>query len=122
APANLINSLTGVVASQVIIFPVIGEAGRHDRHDDPAKGKPVDEEIMTVVRERCASILRIDPSRVTEDARLQEDLEADSLDLAELHVALEEEWGPMPREALTGVRTVGDVLDRARTLAVERLG
>ncbi|MCK2220342.1 acyl carrier protein [Actinomadura sp. ATCC 31491] len=81
-----------------------------------------DEEILTVVRERCASILKVDPSRVTEDARLREDLEADSLDLAELHVTLEDEWGPLPREALADVRTVGDVLERARELAAERLG
>ncbi|GAA1650784.1 hypothetical protein GCM10009733_054780 [Nonomuraea maheshkhaliensis] len=81
-----------------------------------------DEEITTLVRERCASILKVHPSRVTEDARLREDLEADSLDLAELHVVLEEEWGPMPREALADVRTVGDVVVRARELAAERTG
>ncbi|MFI9846186.1 acyl carrier protein [Nonomuraea sp. NPDC051941] len=79
-----------------------------------------DEEILTVVRDRCVSILKVHPSRVTLDARLREDLEADSLDLAELHVAMEDTWGPMPREALVGVRTIADVLARARLLAVAR--
>ncbi|MED7926006.1 phosphopantetheine-binding protein [Nonomuraea sp. LP-02] len=81
-----------------------------------------DEEILAVVRERCAHILKVDPMRITEDALLREDLEADSLDLAELHVTLEDEWGPLPREAFADVRTVGDVLARARELAPERLG
>ncbi|MEV4361285.1 acyl carrier protein [Nonomuraea sp. NPDC004186] len=79
-----------------------------------------DEEILTVVRDRCVSILKVHPSRVTLDARLREDLEADSLDLAELHVAMEDTWGPMPRETLVGVRTIADVLARARLLAVAR--
>ncbi|MGW0192468.1 acyl carrier protein [Nonomuraea sp. NPDC003201] len=79
-----------------------------------------DEEILTVVRDRCVSILKVHPSRVTPDARLREDLEADSLDLAELHVAMEDTWGPMPRETLVGVRTIADVLTRARLLAVAR--
>ncbi|MER6002039.1 phosphopantetheine-binding protein [Nonomuraea angiospora] len=79
-----------------------------------------DEEILTVVRDRCVSILKVHPSRVTLDARLREDLEADSLDLAELHVAMEDAWGPMPRETLVGVRTIADVLTRARLLAVAR--
>ncbi|UBU08691.1 acyl carrier protein [Nonomuraea gerenzanensis] len=75
-----------------------------------------EEDIVTVVRERCAEILKVDPSRVTEGALLREDLEADSLDLAELHIALEDSWGPLPRETLADVRTVGDVLAKARLL------
>ncbi|NBE97099.1 acyl carrier protein [Nonomuraea sp. KC401] len=72
--------------------------------------------MATVVREHCAQILKVDPARVTGDALLREDLEADSLDLAELHVALEEKWGPLPRETLTDVRSVGDVIAKARVL------
>ncbi|MGW3352415.1 acyl carrier protein [Nonomuraea rubra] len=79
-----------------------------------------DEDIVTVVREHCARILKVDPGRVTEDALLREDLEADSLDLAELHVALEDTWGPLPRETLADVRTVADVLAKARLLLSER--
>ncbi|MFG6195841.1 phosphopantetheine-binding protein [Nonomuraea sp. JJY05] len=79
-----------------------------------------DEEILAVVRDRCVSILKVHPSRVTLDARLREDLEADSLDLAELHVAMEDTWGPMPHETLAGVCTIADVLTRARLLTGTR--
>ncbi|MEO3796783.1 acyl carrier protein [Nonomuraea sp. B10E15] len=75
-----------------------------------------EDDIATVVREHCVRILKVDPGRVTVDALLREDLEADSLDLAELHVALEDRWGPLPRETLADVRTVGDVIARARLL------
>ncbi|MET7338390.1 phosphopantetheine-binding protein [Nonomuraea sp. NPDC005650] len=75
-----------------------------------------DEEILAAVRDRCVSILKVDPNQVTLDARLREDLEADSLDLAELHIAMEDTWGPMPRETLAGVHTIADVLTRARLL------
>ncbi|MFF4624444.1 acyl carrier protein [Nonomuraea jabiensis] len=82
-----------------------------------------DEEILTAVRDRCVSILKLHPSRVPLDARLREDLEADSPDLAELHVAMEDTWGPMPHEThadvrtIAGVRTIADILTRARLLA-----
>ncbi|TDD11487.1 acyl carrier protein [Nonomuraea diastatica] len=72
--------------------------------------------METVVREHCVRILKVDPCRATGDALLREDLEADSLDLAELHVALEDRWGPLPRETLADVRTVGDVIAKARLL------
>ncbi|TDE48028.1 acyl carrier protein [Nonomuraea mesophila] len=72
--------------------------------------------MATVVREHCVQILKVDPARVTGDALLREDLEADSLDLAELHVALEERWGSLPRETLADVRTVDDVIAKARVL------
>jgi acyl carrier protein len=81
------------------------------------KGSDVsDEEIVAMVRDRCVSILEVDPSRVGLDTRLKEDLDADSLDLAELHVSLEEVWGPMPRETFAGAKTIGDVVARAREL------
>ncbi|GAA3579105.1 hypothetical protein GCM10022419_070700 [Nonomuraea rosea] len=75
-----------------------------------------DEEIVAMVRDRCVSIMEIHPSRVGLDARLKEDLDADSLDLAELHVSLEEVWGPLPRETFAAAKTIGDVVARAREL------
>ncbi|WP_043622690.1 acyl carrier protein [Nonomuraea candida] len=76
-----------------------------------------DDEIVTMVRDSCVRILKVPPERVRPDTRLREDLEADSLHLAELHVSMEEVWGPMPREALATLRTVGDVVAYARELA-----
>jgi acyl carrier protein len=79
-----------------------------------------DDEIETLVRDTCAHVLKADPGRVTAEARLREDLDADSLDLAEIHVALEEAWGPIPRETLAGVRTVADIVEQARRLVGAR--
>ncbi|MGA1648933.1 MAG: acyl carrier protein, partial [Ilumatobacteraceae bacterium] len=46
------------------------------------------------------------------DARFKEDLEADSLDLVELVMALEEEFGiEVPEEEIEGVKTVGQAYD-----------
>jgi acyl carrier protein len=49
--------------------------------------------------------------KVTPQARLVEDLKADSLDCVELVLALEEEFNiVIPDEAADRVRTVGDIL------------
>jgi acyl carrier protein len=47
-------------------------------------------EALQVLRETAAEILAVDPNAVVEDARFQEDLEADSLDMIELVMALED--------------------------------
>ena len=45
------------------------------------------------------------------EARLAEDLEADSLDAVELNMAIEETLGiAVPDEALAEVKTVGDIV------------
>ena len=50
--------------------------------------------------------------RVTEDARFKEDLDADSLDLVELVMGLEERFDiSVPEEDLEGVNTVGQAVD-----------
>lgn len=45
------------------------------------------------VREIIVELLNVDAERVTLDARFREDLEADSLDLVELIMKIEEEFG-----------------------------
>ena len=47
------------------------------------------ERIKAIIVEQ----LGVDPSRVTMDANFRDDLEADSLDLVELIMAFEEEFG-----------------------------
>lgn len=48
---------------------------------------------------------------VTEDARLEEDLDADSLDKIELVMALEEEFGiSIPDDELAAIKTVGEAV------------
>ena len=58
---------------------------------------------------KCAvDVLSVDASKVKPEARFNEDLDADSLDLVELVMALEEEFGiEVPESELEGVDTVG---------------
>lgn len=55
--------------------------------------------------------LGVEEEAVTEEARFREDLEADSLDLVELIMALEEEFGgSISDEEAQKMSTVGDVM------------
>ncbi len=57
-------------------------------------------------------VLQVDASAVTLEARFGDDLEADSLDLVELMMAIEERFDiEIPEEALEGVATVGQAWD-----------
>jgi acyl carrier protein len=58
---------------------------------------------------RCAvDVLSVDASKITLEASFGDDLDADSLDLVELVMALEEEFGiEVPESDLEGVDTVG---------------
>jgi acyl carrier protein len=65
-------------------------------------------EALVTIKEVAAEVLSVDPDLVTETARFKEDLDADSLDLVELVMALEEEFGiTVPEEDLEGITTVG---------------
>ncbi len=69
-------------------------------------------DIFDLVRGRLAELIECDPSDISLETRLEEDLEADSLDLVELAMALEEELSlEIPDEELEGIRTVGDAVD-----------
>ena len=58
---------------------------------------------------RCSPCPR---RRSSPEARFGDDLDADSLDLVELVMALEEEFGvEVPEEELEGVETVGQAYD-----------
>ena len=58
---------------------------------------------------KCAvDVLSVDASKITLEASFGDDLDADSLDLVELVMALEEEFGiSVPESDLEGVDTVG---------------
>jgi acyl carrier protein len=69
-------------------------------------------EALVTIKEVAAEVLSVDPDLVTETARFKEDLDADSLDLVELVMALEEEFDvEVPEEELEGVETVGQAYD-----------
>jgi len=62
---------------------------------------------------KCAvEVLQVDQDKIVRDARFGEDLDADSLDLVELVMALEEEFGITVEESeLDGIETVGQAYD-----------
>ncbi|HUF83167.1 MAG TPA: acyl carrier protein [Acidimicrobiia bacterium] len=77
------------------------------------------EEVLSAIQGVAVEVLSVEPSQVTEKARFKEDLEADSLDLVELVMALEESFDiSVPEEDLEGVLTVGQAVD----LVVSKVG
>ena len=79
---------------------------------------PMDrQEILTLIRDRLADILEIEPSSINEGDSFADDLEADSLALIELVEALEEELGErsvgfrIEDEDLEDLKTVRDAVD-----------
>jgi acyl carrier protein len=70
------------------------------------------EEVVETMKEVLASELGVDADKVTPDARFKEDLDADSLDLVEVVLALEEKFGiEIPDDEIAGVKTVGEAAD-----------
>jgi acyl carrier protein len=62
---------------------------------------------------KCAvEVLAVEEDQITPDARFGDDLDADSLDLVELVMALEEEFDISVDESeLDGIETVGQALE-----------
>ena len=70
------------------------------------------DEVVAAIREVAAEVLSVEPDTVVEEARFNEDLDADSLDLVELVMGLEERFNvTIPEEDLEGVATVGQAVD-----------
>ena len=68
-------------------------------------------ELQDKVCKILADNLSVPEAQVTPQARFQEDLDADSLDLVEAVLALEEEFGvTIPEEEMEGVKTVGQAV------------
>ena len=68
--------------------------------------KPIDQRVKDIIVEQ----LGVKPDQVTPEAKFVEDLGADSLDIVELIMALEEEFGiEVPDEQAEKHLTVGDV-------------
>jgi len=70
------------------------------------------DEVLQLVREHLSKELEIDIDRIQEGTRFKEDLEADSLDLVELVVELEDSYGVrIPDEEAVKIVTVGQAAD-----------
>lgn len=68
-------------------------------------------DIFEQVKDIVVELLDVDPDRVTADATFKEDLEADSLDLVELLMAFEDEFGSqIPDEDVKNIVTVGNAV------------
>jgi acyl carrier protein len=78
------------------------------------------EEVLERIREHLATELEIDPARIEPETRFKEDLEADSLDLVELVVELEDSYGiRIPDEQAARILTVGQAADYVAAHAAE---
>lgn len=63
------------------------------------------------VKKIVVDLLGVEPDQITPEARFREDLEADSLDLVELIMALEEEFGgTVSDEEAQQIKTVGQAV------------
>jgi acyl carrier protein len=70
------------------------------------------EEILSQLQSTLSEKLGIDESEITEGASFEEDLGADSLDLVEVVMDLEDQFGlKIPDEDARGLTTVGKAID-----------
>ena len=68
--------------------------------------------ILEKLQSLIADQLGVDGSGITMDTNFEEDLGVDSLDIVELSLALEEEFGigEMSEDDLASIKTVGDLV------------
>lgn len=70
------------------------------------------DEALGAIRDVAVEVLSVEPDTVVDSARFKEDLDADSLDLVELVMGLEERFEiDVPEEDLEGVDTIGKAVD-----------
>ena len=76
--------------------------------------------MLEKMKEIIADQLSVDADTITEASKFKEDLGADSLDLFELVMALEDEYSvEIPAEDLEKLTSVGDVMDYLKAKGVE---
>jgi len=75
------------------------------------------DELITHLRSLLVEHFELDAGEITEEARLYDDLDIDSIDAVDLMVELKEITGrKIDPEDFKKVRTVGDVVDALQTL------
>ena len=76
--------------------------------------------MLEKMKEIIADQLSVDADTITEASKFNEDLGADSLDLFELVMALEDEYSvEIPAEDLEKLTSVGEVMDYLKAKGVE---
>ena len=73
--------------------------------------------IFERIKEALAAQFEVDPDKITRDTNIMNDLGADSLDLVELIMTLEEEYGvSVTDESVYEYKTVGEIADFIESL------
>jgi len=67
--------------------------------------------VLEKIKELLADQLGIDPETITAETTITEDLGGDSLDMVELMMSIEDEYGvAIEDEKLAQIKTIGDVV------------
>jgi acyl carrier protein len=70
------------------------------------------DEVFERVKEVLSERLSVEEADITEEANFQEDLDADSLDLVEMIMELEDQFGiKIPDDDAQKIQTVGQAVD-----------
>jgi acyl carrier protein len=70
------------------------------------------DEVLKLVRDHLVAELEVSPDAITSETRFRDDLDADSLDLYELLMELEDRYGiRVSEEEAARIETVGDAVD-----------
>ena len=73
-------------------------------------------QTLDALRDAAVTVLAVEPDAVVETARFKEDLDADSLDLVEFLMAIEERFEiSVPESDLEDLETVGQAVDLVLT-------
>ena len=76
--------------------------------------------MLEKMKEMIADQLSVDEDKITLESNFKEDLDADSVDLFELVMALEKDYGiEIPSEELESLTTVGAIIDYLKAHGVE---
>ena len=78
------------------------------------------ENIEQRVKDIIVKQLSVTPEQLTPGASFQGDLKADSLDLVEIIMALEDEFGiTIPEDKAAGIKTLGDAIEHIKASATK---
>ncbi|MDQ5893977.1 MAG: acyl carrier protein [Actinomycetota bacterium] len=70
------------------------------------------DDVMDLVRTHLVAELELSPDQIKPEARFKEDFDADSLDLYELVMELEDQYGiSVSEQEASEIKTVGDAVD-----------
>ncbi|MEK3545109.1 acyl carrier protein [Lactobacillus crispatus] len=70
-----------------------------------------EEEIFNKIKDMIADNFDVDKDKITEDTNFMNDLDADSIDLVEFILQLEDEFGAeIPDDEAEKIKTIGDAV------------